>query len=268
MLKVLIVEDEDMIRKGLAYTIDWLSMDCMIVGDAENGKVGLAMIKKHRPDIVILDIIMPEMNGIEMLEMAKNLNLPPFKSIILTSYAEFDYAHKAMKLEVSDYLLKPVDEDELAVTINRVKQTMQDNKMYSNIMELTKKKELDKLVDWDIYLTQDTLNNSYVSQALYKIRDHYNEKISLEVLAEELNVSTSYLSRKFKEATSHTFLELLSKYRIQKAISILKKGTYRVYEVSDLTGFSDYKNFCVVFKKYTQTSPTEFVKDTGCIIRE
>lgn len=268
MLKVLIVEDEDMIRKGLAYTIDWLSMDCMIVGEAENGLIGLELIKKHNPDIVILDIIMPEMNGIEMLEMANKQGLPPFKSIILTSYAEFDYAHKAMKLEVSDYLLKPVDEDELKTTVTRLKKKMQESEVYSNIMELTKKKELDKLVDWDIYLNQDTLKNSYVSQALYKIRDHYQEKISLESLAEELNVSTSYLSRKFKESTSHTFLELLSKYRIQKAISLLKKGTYRVYEVSDLTGFSDYKNFCVVFKKYTQTSPTEFVKNTGCIIRE
>ena len=79
-------------------------------------------------------------------------------------------------------------------------------------------------------------------------------------------MSASYLSRKFKDATGQTFLEILMRYRIQKAICLLKKGIYRVYEVSDLTGFSDYKNFCVVFKKYTKTSPTEFIKHSGWII--
>lgn len=266
MLKVLIVEDEEIIRRGLVYTIDWLSMDCMVVGAAENGKEGLAMLEQYQPDLVIADILMPEMNGIEMLEAASKMKLKPFKSIILTSYANFDYARKAVHLQVTDYLLKPVDEDELKSTIHRIKKSMEESKDYSTIIALAKKQDIGNLVDWDIYLNENTLKNSYVAQALYKIRDHYCEKISIDSIAEELDVSASYLSRKFKEATAQTFLELLTRYRIQKAIGLLQKGTYRVYEVSDLTGFSDYKNFCLVFKKYTKTSPTEFVKHIGCII--
>lgn len=268
MLKVLIVEDEEIIRRGLVYTIDWLSMNCMVVAAAETGKQGLALLQQHQPDLVIADIIMPEMSGIEMLEAAQSLAIKPFRSIILTSYADFEYARKALQLQAADYLLKPVDEDELKTAITKVRMGLEETKAYSNIIALTKQKNIGELVDWDIYLNKDTLNNSYVAQALYKIRDHYNEKISIESIAEELQVSTSYLSRKFKEATEHTFLELLMRYRIQKAIALLQKGTYRVYEVSDLTGFSDYKHFCVVFKKYTKTSPTEFVKQLGCIIHK
>lgn len=268
MLKVLIVEDEEIIRRGLVYTIDWMSMDCMVVGAAENGKEGLAMLQKDEIDLVIADIMMPEMTGIEMLEAAKSMEIKSFKSIILTSYATFDYAHKAVHLQVADYLLKPVDEDELRNAINKIKKSMEEIKVYSNLIALTQKRDIGKLVDWDVYLNENTLKNSYVAQALYKIRDHYHEKISIDSIAEELDVSASYLSRKFKEATAQTFLEILMRYRIQKAIGLLKKRTYRVYEVSDLTGFSDYKHFCVVFKKYTKTSPTEFVKHIGCIIHK
>jgi len=268
MLKVLIVEDEEIIRRGLVYTIDWMSMDCMVVGAAENGKEGLAMLEQYEIDLVIADIIMPIMTGIEMLEAAQKLRIKPFKSIILTSYATFDYAHKAVHLQVADYLLKPVDEDELRDTINKIKKSIEESKTYSNIIALTQKRDIGKLVDWDVYLNETTLKNSYVAQALYKIRDHYDEKISIDSIAEELDVSASYLSRKFKEATTQTFLEILMRYRIQKAIGLLKMGIYRVYEVSDLTGFSEYKHFCAVFKKYTKTSPTEFVKHSGCMIHK
>lgn len=268
MLKVLIVEDEEIIRRGLVYTIDWLSMHCMVAGSAENGRDGLAQLQQLEPDVVLVDIIMPEMNGIEMLAAAQQLAIKPFKSIILTSHANFEYARQAVHLQVAEYLLKPVDEEALKAAIQRIRTSLEETKTYSSLVALSRKKELEQLVDWEVYLNQDTLKNSYVAQALYKIRDHYAEKISIEAIAEELQVSASYLSRKFKEATSQTFLELLMRYRIQKAICLLKKGIYRVYEVSDMTGFSDYKHFCVVFKKYTQASPTEFVKHSGWIIHK
>jgi two-component system response regulator YesN len=211
---------------------------------------------------------MPEMTGIEMLEAAQSLNIKPFKSIILTSYAKFEYARKAVHLQVADYLLKPVDEEELKTVVAKIQESVEKNRALSTIAALTQKTDVEQLVDWDVYLNQDALTNSYVAYALYKIRDHYQGKISIESIAGELQISGSYLSRKFKEATSQTFLEFLMRYRIQKAICLLKKGNYRVYEVSDLTGFSDYKHFCVVFKKYTKTSPTHFLKQNGCIIQK
>ena len=88
----------------------------------------------------------------------------------------------------------------------------------------------------------------------------------MESIAEELGISASYLSRKFKESTGQTFLDVLNKYRIQKAIALLGEGSLRVYEISDQVGFSEYKYFCSVFKKYTGMSPTEFAKSTKQVV--
>ena len=93
-----------------------------------------------------------------------------------------------------------------------------------------------------------------------RIRQDYREKLSIELLAEEAGVSASYLSRKFKEAAGQTFLELLTRERLQKAMLQLASGKYRVYEVAEENGFGDYKNFCTVFKKYTKVSPREFMQ--------
>lgn len=261
MLKVLIVEDEDIIRKGLVYTIDWLAMDCAIVGEAANGREGLRFIREKQPDLVITDIIMPEMGGIEMLEAAEAENAHSFKSMILTSYSEFDYARQAVKLQVSDYLLKPVDEDELIKAVERVKgQISLEGSGHGRAVELADNGIAEEFGEWGPYIDAAKTQNPYVMQVLSKIRDHYHEKISIECIAEELQVSTSYLSRKFREETTQTFLDSLTRYRIRQAIALLKKGTYRVYEISALVGFNDYKHFCMVFKKYTHASPREFVK--------
>ena len=114
-------------------------------------------------------------------------------------------------------------------------------------------------VDWARYLGDASLN-PYVRHAMERIRADYREKLSIEVLAEEAGVSASYLSRKFKEAAGQTFLELLTRERLQNAIVQLASGKYRVYEVAEENGFGDYKNFCSVFKKYMKCSPREFLQ--------
>ena len=117
MLRVMIVEDEDMIRKGLVFTIDWLSMDCVVVAEASNGQEGYERILEYKPDVVIADICMPFMDGIEMIQKASEK--VKFKSILLTSYAEFDYARRAIQLNSVDYLLKPIDEEKLKEVLKR-----------------------------------------------------------------------------------------------------------------------------------------------------
>lgn len=266
MLKVLIVEDEDMIRKGLIHTVDWTSMGCTIVGEAKNGKEGLEKIQELNPDIIFTDIIMPKMTGIEMLEQAKEMG--DFKSVILTSYSEFEYAQKAINLQVSNYLLKPVDEDELSSVVEKMKKEIYDRRTYSTLLEKTKDKGEIRFNDLDIYIEQKESSNPYVSRVLNIIKSEYKHKLTIETVAEELGVSSSYLSRKLKEEMSQTFLEILHKYRLQKAIELLNEGIYRVYEVSDMTGFNEYKHFCQVFKKYIGIAPTEFMKNKELVIQK
>lgn len=258
MLKVIIVEDEDFIRKGLVYTIDWLSMDCIVVADAENGREGLEKIIEHQPDVVITDIKMPVMNGIDMLSEA--LKVVKFKCLILTSYTEFEYAKRAIELKVSDYLIKPVDEEKLKEIMSKIHQELDSSKEVELVLESTK--SISNKFDFNYFIQSDNSENGYVGKAIQKIQESYSEKVSIESIAQELGVSTSYLSRKFKEVTNHSFLDLLNGYRIQQAIKLLNEGVYRVSEVSDMTGFSDYKHFCSVFKRYTTMSPTGFIKRT------
>lgn len=264
MLKVVIVEDEDIIRKGLIYTFDWLSMECVIAGDASDGLEGLELIREHKPDLVITDIKMPVMGGLEMLEKASRFH--QFHSVILTSYSEFEYAKQAISLKVFEYLLKPIDEEKLKNIIDNVKRYVNQQKVYGDLVEKAKPGESISLVDIDVYVFSNNKLNYYVSEAIKQIKLSYHQKISIESISSDLGVSPSYLSRKFKEATSQTFLDILNKYRIQKAVELLNTVKYRVSEVSDMTGFGDYKHFCSVFKKYIHASPTEFIKARDYII--
>lgn len=260
MLRILIAEDEDIIRKGLVYTTDWLAMDCVVVAEASNGQEGYEKILEFRPDVVIADICMPFMDGIEMIEKASSL--VHFKSILLTSYAEFDYAKRAITAKVSEYLLKPVDEAALAVILKRLGEELAGERQAEQVMDRLEQAELaGGNLNLEYYMRLDRSENHYVSRTIERIRERYAEKLSIESISEELEVSASYLSRKFKEVTGQTFLDFLNKYRIQQAVTLLNTGEHRISEISEATGFTDYKHFCSVFKKYTLKSPTKFQKE-------
>ncbi len=254
MLRVLIVEDEEIIRKWLTYGNNWLEMGCVVVDTATDGIDGLEKLETTGCDVVITDIKMPRMSGIEMLEAAAALGITGFLSIVLTSYADFEYAQRAIKLHAFDYLLKPIDSEKLKDVMRRI------------ALRLGVETAAPPAFEPIINLGPDNLDlesNSYVAYAVGRIRENYCDKLSIDLIAEELNVSSSYLTRKFKTVTSMTFLDMLNQYRVQKALEFLLQGGYRVYEVSDMTGFSDYKHFCHVFRKYVGKAPTEFLREVG-----
>ena len=118
MNKVLIVEDEDIIRKGLMFMAKWSQYDCVVVGEAINGNDGLKQIEEKRPDIVIVDINMPEKDGLSMIE--ESIELYGYDTIIISGYSEFSYAKKAISLGVSDYLLKPINFNELYPILEKI----------------------------------------------------------------------------------------------------------------------------------------------------
>ena len=254
MYRVLIVEDEDIIRKGIAYTMDWMGMGCTIAGEACNGKEGLEKIKELEPDIVLADIMMPVMDGIEMIREAKKTGIGDFKSIILTSYADFEYAKAAIDLDVSAYLMKPASEEELKKDVEKIIGEIEKEHKFQ---EFSKKQKPVEDIE-TVFIKQDK-DNDYVKYVLDATKERYAEKISIEMFSEQLGVSGSYLSRKFKEATGTSYLDFLNKYRVQQAIRLLETGKYKVYEVSDMTGFTDYKHFSSVFKRYTEAAPSEFL---------
>lgn len=117
MYRVLLVEDEEIIRKGIRYSVPWEECGCSVVGEAENGAVGEEKIAELQPDIVITDITMPVKNGLEMIaDTREKFN---YIAIILTGYSEFEYAQQAIRNGVSDYVLKPLDMDEMRTALEK-----------------------------------------------------------------------------------------------------------------------------------------------------
>lgn len=260
MLKLVIAEDEDIIRMGLVQTIDWQAMEVELVGEAADGMEALEQVKKLQPDVLLTDIRMPRLSGLELADKVLAMGQRT-RVVFLTSYAEFDYAREALRLQAVDYLLKPVEEEELARVMKNIAKDL------ANQAELeaggengpVSNSEVKELTDW-LDILQEPGLNPHVRRVLERIVTAYNQHLSIEELAGELQVSTSYLSRKLKEVTGHTFGGLLARYRLQKALKLLAEGEYRVYEVAERTGFGEYKNFCQTFKKYLHESPKRYMQ--------
>lgn len=254
MNKVLIVEDEDIIRKGLMFMAKWSQYDCVVVGEAINGNDGLRQIEEKRPDIVIVDINMPEKDGLSMIE--ESIELYCYDAIIISGYSEFSYAKKAISLGVSEYLLKPINFNELYPILEKI-----INKR-SNLQQLNQdKKQIDiekarlNLISGE----ESTNSNKYVDLMLESIRSRYKNRLSLTDISIECGMSCTYLNSKLKQYTGYTFNDYLNRYRIQQAIKLLNDNDLKVYEVADTVGFTDYKYFIKVFKKYIGVSPIKFI---------
>lgn len=119
MFRVLIVDDEPMIREGLRTLINWNEIGFEVCGDAVNGKDGISKAMELKPDFIITDINMPGINGLRMIEELKRHNMECV-FLLLTGYSDFSYAQTAMRLGLRDYILKPIDKEELTKTVKKI----------------------------------------------------------------------------------------------------------------------------------------------------
>ena len=238
MMKVLIVEDEEMIRKGIILTIDWQALDCKIVGEAANGLEGLEAVERLHPDLIITDIRMPQMDGIEMMQHLRQAGNNTHV-IILSAYDTFSYAQSALRLGAVDYLLKPFHDGELEQAVTQVQKKLPAKTEFPTVKEGPKTK--------------------YVREAMDFIRLHYNDPdMSVGTLAEHLSISEGYLSHTFKKETGLSPLNYLTQYRIHQAMDLLRDCRLRVYEVAEKVGYQDIAYFSSTFKKLTGQSPSDY----------
>ena len=241
MLKVLIVEDEEMIRKGIVLTVDWAALDCVVVGEATNGVQGLEAARRLEPSLIITDLKMPQMDGIEMLTALRAEGCTAYV-IILTAYDNFAYAQSALRLGAVDYLLKPFHDGDLENAVTRIQQRRRPAAAATPLGAARK-----------------GAKSKYVLEAMDYISKHYNEPdISVGTVAQSLNISEGYLSHTFKKETDYTLLNYLTRYRIHKAMELLKDCRVKVYEVAEQVGYRDIAYFSATFKKYAGISPSEY----------
>ncbi len=253
MYKVLLVEDEEMIMKSMQFLVNWTELSCVICGCAHNGREGIQQIHALHPDIVVTDIRMPYADGLKMLEETKSQC--DYETVIMSGYEEFDYAQKAIRLGVSDYLLKPMDIQEMSQTISRITQRIEKKRKLRKIEESAVQWESKPLVSTNL----PTGSARYVTKMVEYIQQNYAEKVSIRDIGEQFGISVPYLHAKFKEATGYTFNDFLNRYRIQQALQLMTKTDMRIYEIAQAVGIQDYKYFNQVFKKYTGMSPSHLL---------
>ena len=199
MLKVLIVDDEAVVRRGIVLGVDWASMGCVVVGEASNGDEGIAAAEQYSPNLIITDVRMPKMDGIAMMQELRRRGSRAHV-IMLTAYSDFDYARSALQFGADDYLLKPFQDKELVAAIERIHRKEQEKSGLSVSDELPLAKG-DK--------------SRYVLEAMEYISEHYAESsINITEIAQHLGVSEGHLSHVFKKETGYTVLNYLTQYRI------------------------------------------------------
>lgn len=202
LFTVMIIDDEKTVREGIKELIDWEAAGFRLGSCGKDGREGLANILRENPDLVLIDIKMPGLNGLEVIQEAKKLGFNGH-FLILTGFSEFEYAKSAISMGVDGYLLKPIDEDEL--------------------LEYTQ-----------------------------KIRRQLEEDIRL-----------SCYHKQNRKEMGETFNNSLDMIRITNARRLLEETNLKVYQISEMVGYSSIDYFYMKFKKYVGISPKEYRKNTN-----
>lgn len=238
-LRVLLVDDEIMIREGFKHLFDWEAHDCQVVGEAADGMEAMNQIDALQPDIVIMDINIPIMNGLKVIQCSR-MKHPEIAFVIVSGYDDFSYCREALRLKITDYILKPVNYEEFGACIDNLKIALFRQQLPQ----------------------EETQGEERPIMAITRyLQEHLSEDISLSVLAEEFHLSAQYISQLFKSEIGVNFLTYLTNIRMERAKKLLLSTALSIGEISEQLGFGDYRVFTKVFKKSEGVTPSQYRRD-------
>ena len=238
-LRVLLVDDEIMIREGFKKLFDWETHGCTVAGEAADGMEALAKIDSLNPDIVIMDINIPIMNGLKVIKMSR-IKHPDTAFIIVSGYDDFSYCREALRLKITDYILKPVNYEEFGTCIDNLKISM----YMENVSQEPEEQE-----------------ERVINGITRFMQEHLAEEISLSALSEEFHMNPQYISQLFKNEIGVGFLAYLTSIRMEKAKKLLLSTSLSIGEVAEQSGYGDYRVFTKVFKKSEGITPSQYRRD-------
>ena len=259
--KVLLADDEQIERMALAKRLHKHFGDSLVIWQAADGNEAVRLCFKERCQIVIMDISMPELNGVEAAEQIRRLD-EDCEIIFLTAYDEFSYAKRAIAIHALDYLLKPCEEEELTAVmeeaVGRIQKREQLEKLH---MEQEMPEETGaEMPEPD--LEEEPEEPDRLGQAAEKIRRYirknYMKDISMQDAAKAMNYSETYFSKLFKQCFQKNFTAYLTEYRVEEAKKQLQQPTVNVKDVGKAVGYGDSNYFAKVFRRITGMSPTEY----------
>lgn len=240
MWKVMIADDELYIIEAMEKLIDWNKMNCQLVFKARNGQELLEQIKQQTPDIIITDIVMPLVNGIDIARYVYENKLSS-KVIILSAYTEFEYAREAIQYDVCGYIVKTSLMETLPeIILKAIDKLSTEQNRRTNVME-------------------ELQENDIIAKLYSYISLHYTERLTLTQIAEHVHANSSYVSRLYKKKTGENLFVTINKMKLEKAKEYILHG-HKIYETAQMVGFDDVSYFSRIFKKYEGCSPREYEK--------
>lgn len=245
MVKVALVDDEQIILNGLQRVIAWADYGCEVVGTAVDGAAGIALVQRERPDILITDIRMPNMDGLTMLAALRSEH-PDMQVAILTAFRDFEYAQSAIRLGVVRYLLKPSKMDELSEAITYMVPRVGAAR---EALPEDEKPEAHGEAEASMFV---------VNAALRYIEQHFAEHIRLSDVADSVYVSQWHLSKLINRHLGKSFFDILGETRVEEAKRLMPDPALKVHEIADRVGFSDVAHFSKVFKRVVGQSPAAY----------
>ncbi|MDY5964086.1 MAG: response regulator [Peptostreptococcus porci] len=248
MYTLLIIEDEELVRKGISSLIDFDKMGIGSVYEAENGEVAWDIIVEQRPDIILSDINMPHMDGITLAKKVKELDKDTH-IVFLTGYDYFDYAVSALKLGADDYVLKPISKKDVENILINITNKLNQERREKAVYELISENE------------QNPCGSSGSDELLCIINQKiYCSDFSLKDLANQMGFSTNYLSTFIKKHLGMSFQDYLTKNRIDRAKILLLTTDLKIYEIAEQVGYEDVNYFSSRFKQYVGMTPRQYQK--------
>lgn len=236
--KLIIIDDEEKIASGMAQLFPWQNIGFEVEQVFTGARAALAYLEHHPVDVVLTDIEMPDMNGLELSRQL--MQYPDIQKVFFSSYSNYEYFRAALQSGVTDYLMKPV--------------------AYSALLECFEKirSRLDART-----AQPEEVPKAYYDQIIYSVKQYLKtnyRNATLEEAAARVNLSSSYLSRIFKEKSGIGFSDLLLKIRMEKACELLEDIQYKSYDIAYYVGYDNPKNFSRAFKAYYHMSPSEYRK--------
>ncbi len=249
--RILIVEDNDELRNYLKQTL----AETYIVQTCENGKEALTIVKEYKPNLIISDIMMPEMRGDEMCKIIKsNIETSHIPVILLTALSDEKSVLQGITIGADEYIGKPFNIGILKATITNILTNRAIiQKKYAN---LEIHDEADKNVNY-----HTDIDWKFISTVKKHVEDNMdNQAFNVDILCNLLNMSRTSFYNKIKVLTNQAPADYVRIIRLSKAAALLKEGKHSIIEVAEMTGFNDAKYFREVFKKHFKVSPSKYAK--------
>lgn len=247
-VRVLIVEDETLVRNAIRTMVEESGLGFAVTGEAENGLAALEMIEDCNPHIVITDIRMPGMDGIQLAREV-NFAYPIIKTIIVSGYNEFAYAKQAMQVGVADYILKPISRQELLESLLKMQVIIQNE---STVFKAR-------------FAPKSGIGGRELAEiAKVFLKKNYNKNIYLNEMAEQFGYTADYIGKLFKKHYQTTPIKYVTNLRINHAKDMLfNHPDMSIKQVSDFLGYSDQFYFSKVFKNATGVFPSNYKTSKG-----